>query len=110
VPHADQLQAKGLKLRNEAQMSEERKNRLIVRQESPPGKRKPIIRREAWRSKGEINSLADKVAQNSSLMQLFDSARGSNDDELASRALEKVREEVRQSIRPPPTAMALEFC
>jgi hypothetical protein len=83
---------------NEEKMSDEKMDRIVVRQElgQSPSKRKPIVPRRPWRPRDEINSLADKVACDSSVMQLVNSARGSNDRELGSRVLEKVREEVRQ--------------
>ena len=78
-------------------MSEEKRDRIIVRPESPQprGDRKPLVPRQPLpRSQDEIESLADKVAENHSLMQLFNSGMGSNDAELASRVLEKIQEEI----------------
>jgi hypothetical protein len=66
-------------------MSDEKEDRIIVRPESPQwqGERKPLIPRgPPPRPQEEIDSLADRVAENHSLMEFFNSGMGSNDEEF----------------------------
>jgi hypothetical protein len=84
-------------------MPEEKRGRVVIPPESPQsrGGQPPIIPRGRWRSQDEIDALADKVAENQSLMQFINSTLDLRDEELTKLAVEKVREEIGQTDLAP---------